>query len=434
MNRLINFFYEMALCTLSCALFPFFIYKYFVKHKYKNSFKERLGYHFPSWDNSKPSIWIHAGSLGEVKSIVTLAKELKKQYPDNPLIISTVTESGQAEAKKSLAFADAHIYLPFDFYLIVNPIVKKVNPFLVILAESDFWYNFLRCAKQNGAFIAVVSGKISETSSNRFHSVPFFSKRLFGLINMLYTQTDFYKERFIYAGADENRIKVTGNLKFDDVYPQLLEQEVVQWQQQLGISPNQPVLTIGSTHSPEEKFFITTLKEVWKQFPDLKVILVPRHSERFKEVAQLLEKEEIDFINYSAIEKRSGKEKIILFDVMGKLRQCYQISTVSFVAGTFNERVGGHNILEPCWYGKPVLFGPYVHSQLELLSLMKAFDAGKQVTEADLKQTLESWLSNPQERQKYGENGLKLIASTKGSVKRTFDALLADMEQVPIKK
>lgn len=223
---------------------------------------------------------------------------------------------------------------------------------------------------------------------------------------------------------------MTGNLKLDDDYPQLSKEEVNQWRQKLGILPEEKVLTIGSTHAPEEKLFIDVLKEIWKKKPDLRVIIVPRHPERFIEVGQMLENEGLRWINFSNISRRSGHENVILIDAMGLLRMCYQLSDFSIVAGSYTDRVGGHNILEPCWYGKPVLFGPHMHSQLELAELVTQYSAGLQVDSGKLKDVLRSWLDHPEEAKVMGTNGLKLIENMKGATKKTLQALEPSLEKI----
>jgi 3-deoxy-D-manno-octulosonic-acid transferase len=423
-NFIIAFFYEMTLWIIALFALPKLAYHYLFHKKYRNSFLARFGSKILELKkNNAPIIWIHAVSLGETKAVVSLAREIKRLLPSCSIMISSTTETGHAEAKRSLPFADHHVYLPFDFNSVISRTVKQVSPALVILCESDFWYNFLRSSKKVGASVALVNGKISERSANRFNKVPFFSKRLFGLFNTICTQNSLYQKRLMEAGAPEDSLVVTGNLKFDDDYPQLSPEEVKKWRNKLGIDSHQLVLTIGSTHHPEEQLFIQILKEVWKKVPHLKVILVPRHPERFKTVGALLENARINWISFTDIARRSGNEQVILIDAMGMLRMCYQLSDLSLVGGSFIDKVGGHNILEPCWYGKPVIFGPHMHTQLELVHLINQSQAGEQVTELELQSALERLLLSSKQRQKIGEKGAVLIKELKGSTQRTIAAL-----------
>lgn len=421
---ILSIVYELALYLIALVAIPKTLFSIFYRKKYRDSLLPRLGIGYPVFEiQSLPSIWIHAVSVGETKAIVPLARELNRRFPDHPLIISSITETGHAEAKRSLPFADYHVYLPFDFRWIVTRIVKQAAPGLVLLCESDFWYNFLSQAKKRGASIVLANGKMSEQSMLRFGWVSFFSRRLFSLFDLLCVQNVLYRSRFVEAGASNEKLVVTGNLKLDEEYPQLSPKETSQWKEKLGIPPNQPVLTIGSSHDPEEKFFLTVLKEIWKHTPNLRVIMVPRKPDHFREVADLLEQENLRWISFTDINKRTGNEQVILIDAMGMLRMCYQLADFALVAGSFTERVGGHNILEPCWYGKPVLFGPHMHTQLELVELITQYGAGVQVTHDQLQSELEKWLANRQIAQDIGSKGLHLVKDLKGSTQRTLQAM-----------
>lgn len=424
MNVFLLILYELALWLIALIAIPKTIFSFFYHKKYRESLPQRLGFRTPVFEKHPlPSIWIHAVSVGETKAIVPLARELNRRFPDNPLIISSITETGHAEAKRSLPFADYHVYLPFDFNWLVYRMVKNASPGLIILCESDFWLNFLNQSKERGAAVALANGKMSERSMRRFAAISFFSKRLFSLLDAMCVQNALYRTRFIAAGASPEKISITGNLKLDEDYPQLSTPEVVEWRQKLGIQPGQPVLTIGSSHDPEEQFFLKVLKELWKKTPDLRVILVPRKPEHFKEVGQLLEKDRLKWISFTDISRRTGNEQVILIDAMGLLRMCYQLSDFALVAGSFTDKVGGHNILEPCWYGKPVLFGPYMHTQLESVELITQYGAGVQVSPEQLRPVLEKWLENRQEAQEIGAKGLSLVRDLKGSTQRTLQAI-----------
>lgn len=424
MNFIILFLYEVALIFITILAIPKVVYSLLFYKKYRHSLFQRFGVGFPvSGSKEKPSIWIHAVSVGETRAIVSVARELKKHFPDHILIISSASETGHAEAKRSLPFADFHVFFPLDFSIVIRRVIKKASPRLVVLCESDFWYHFLYYSKKQGAAIALVNGKISERSMRRFSLVSFFSNRLFGLFDVICTQNRLYRGRFIEAGADPQKIAVTGNLKFDDEYPRLTSDETADWRRKLGIENSQTVLTIGSTHSPEEQMILEVLEDIWKKHPDFRVLLVPRHPERFKDVGQILEKEGIRWINFSDIKQRTGREQVILIDTMGLLRMCYQLSDLALVGGSFTDQVGGHNILEPCWYGKPVLFGPHMGAQVEMVDLMKQYGGGVQVDQKELYSILELWIENHEEREEVGAKGFRLVKDLKGATDKTLKVL-----------
>jgi len=421
---LLGIVYDVALWILALAAIPRMFYQRIIHGKYRNSLSKRFGFGFPDIKRgNRELIWINAVSVGETKAVAALAKQLKAG-PNNPiLVISSVTETGHAETLRSIPFADYHVYLPFDLYCIINPIIRRAKPSLVILGETDFWYNFMKSCKAQGAKIVVVNGKISEKSTNRFKKVMGFTKALFSLIDLLCVQNQIYLERFAQMGIPLSKMLVTGNMKFDESYPKLTEEELAAWQQQLGILVDDPVLVAGSTHDPEEKLIISTLQNMWDLYPKLKTLIVPRHPERFQEVAALLAKQNVPFIRFSEINNRTGNEKVILVDAMGQLRKCYQLATIALVGGSYTEKVGGHNIVEPCWYGVPVLFGPHMYSQPELLDLVQTYRAGLQVLPDDLLTVLLSLMSDKKRRSELGYGGEKLVADMKGATNKSLVAI-----------
>jgi 3-deoxy-D-manno-octulosonic-acid transferase len=423
---LISFLYEIALWILSLAMIPWLFYQSLVKRKYRESLEKKFGHGFPSiTKGTKRLIWVHAVSMGEMRALAAFARSLKEQEGNPLLLVSCTTETGYAEAKRSLSFADYHVYLPFDFRSIIAPIVKKTAPDLVILCESDFWYNFFSSCKKSGATIALVNGKISKRSLKRFQLFPYFSKRLFGFLDIACVQNDLYKKRFEQLGIPPHKLVVTGNIKFDEAPTLLTEKERISWKEELGIPPQAPILVIGSTHEPEERLFLEKLKEVWERFPSLRVLIVPRHPERFSTVASLLEGLFIPYIRFSQIAKKQGTEQLFLVDAMGILRKCYQLADIAIVGGSYTPKVGGHNIIEPCPYGVPVLFGPYMHTQSELVDLVKQHHAGLQVEEEALSSVLIDLLSHPEKRQELGAAGQRLVGEMRGAIRRTWQAITA---------
>lgn len=385
----------------------------------------RLGNHFPEIQKGcRKLVWIHAVSVGETKAIIPLAKLLKVEYKDVLILISNVTETGHAEAKASLPFADYHVYLPFDFSWIIRPIIRRTAPDLVILSESDFWFNMLDEAKKRGALLVLINGKISEGSLRLFSKISFLTSALFNLLDLMCIQNEHYRQRFAQL-TDPKKLVVTGNIKLDAGYTPLTVGQRLSWKKALGIQEEDRVLVIGSTHDPEEKLFVHHLIELWKTFPRLKAILVPRHPERFNEVAVLLSKMAVPFRKLSDLEGwgSHSHEKMILIDKMGILRKCYEIADIACVGGSWTPTVGGHNILEPAWSGVPIVFGPYMHGQPELVELAAAYGCGIQVGEDQLGGTLNVLLTQDDKRESIGSLGLKLVSEMRGATNKTKKAL-----------
>jgi 3-deoxy-D-manno-octulosonic-acid transferase len=422
---LISLLYDCFLILLALIALPKFLYQLIVKGKYRGSFFKRFGSGFPSIKkDGRPLIWIHAVSLGETKAVAPLIKAIKAKFKNPVIVFSSTTETGHVEACRSIC-ADYHVYLPFDFGWVINPIIRKTAPDLLLLCESDFWYNLLKSAKKAGAKIVLVNGKLSQKSMERFNKVRFFTKRLFSYIDLFCVQSQLYAKRFEEIGVPSQKIAVTGNMKFDGDYSKLPPQKLSDWRSELGIAPQDPVLVIGSSHHPEETQLLEALPPVWKLFPDLKVLLVPRHPERFNEVAGILQKKSISYRRLSEKKHNGLSAPVILIDAMGLLRKCYQLADVAIVAGSFTPKVGGHNILEPSWYGVPVIFGPHMHSQPDLVDLMKEYGAGVQVEPEKLTDELISFFQESKRRKSLGDAGLRLATDVHGATGKTCDLINA---------
>ncbi len=423
MKRLTIVLYEISLWLLAMLAFPKMIYDVIFRKKYRDSFLKRFGWNLPAFEKKQNFvIWLHAVSLGETKACATLAKKIKEKFPDCVLIVSSITETGHVEAKKSISYADYHIYLPFDFTFIIKKFIKRFSPDLVLLSETDFWFNFLYQAHQKGAQIALVNGKLSERSAHRFAKFPFLSTQLFNLFDLFCLQNSCYLERFLSLGIKKEKCVITGNLKFDDTYPFLTPEEVLTWRRQLSIADNAPLLTIGSTHDPEELQLIEVLKSIEGKFPNLKVLLIPRHSDRCPAIGKMLSQQGITWINYTDLPNISNAQ-LILFNVMGSLRTAYQLSDVALVGGSFTNKVGGHNILEPCYYGKPVVFGPFMHTQVEFVELVENYQCGIQANLEDLPKILIELLQNSDKKERFYVNGMQMMHDLQGSTNRTLIAL-----------
>lgn len=421
---LTSILYEFGLWIYAIYVFPKMLFLYYFKNKYRQSFFKRFGWGFPLISKgNRPLIWIHAVSMGETKAVVGLVKILKQKMRNPIIVISSITETAHAEAKKSLGFADYLVYLPFDLRFIIKPIVMRAKPDLVILTETDFWYNFLKASKQCGAKIVLVNGKISERSMHRFQKVSFFTEKLFAFIDLFCIQSKHYFERFKALGVPEGKMTLIGNLKFDASFPKQSPEELTAWRQKLHINKGDQVLVIGSTHDPEEKLMMPVLKKLWEDFPSLKVILVPRHPERVPAVEEIVRQAGISYGCFSSMDQMQEPIKLIIVDKMGILLKCYEIADAAIVAGSYTDKVGGHNILEPLGYGVPTIFGPCMHSQPEMVELVKEFGAGLQILPGDLAKQLKELFLDAELKKRLGANGQRLLDTVHGATERTWQAI-----------
>lgn len=419
---MVKYIYNFFLGLFALVSLPKVLLK---KEKYQKSLRAKLGLELPKPLEKGEGVvcWIHAVSVGETKAAIPLLKKIKAQFPTSIVVVSSTTETGHEEAKRSLKDADSHFFLPLDFSWTMEKLVSLIKPDVLILMEGEFWFNLVQEAKKQGAAVVLANGKLSEISLERFSLLPFFTKRLFAPIDHLCLQSADHLERFEDLGVHPHKMTVTGNLKLDTPMMQMTPSEKDYWKEELGIIQHDRILTIGSTHPGEEELILDAMKTVWKELPDVKLLLVPRHPERFEEVAQLLEKRKAPFVTYTSRREKNRREKVILIDTMGFLTSCFQLAEVTVVGGSFIRGVGGHNIFEPIQCGKPVIFGPHMESQRELTALILKAEAGLQVSVDELPGAILDLFQNGNMRAHMLTNGDKLQKSAKGALKRTWDSL-----------
>ena len=423
------FIYDCIQLLAIVALLPRFFWSFVFQRKSCSRLAAYMGFSLPNKSEKKGlSFLIYAVSLGETKAAAVLFKQMRALYPNASFYIASRTETGHEEAKRSLKEADRHFYLPLDFSWNNRRLLRRLNPTAVIFIESDLWINFLKEAKKLGALIFLVSGRVSLRSYERFAKLPFFSKKLFGLFDLMCVQNAVFQDRFVSLGAKASKVLVTGNIKFDAEKTFFQFEDEVFLRESLGVKEGDRIVVVGSTHRPEESAILKALIPLWNEFPSLKVLIAPRHPERFSEVAEILLKSSLPFISFSHIQKKTGNEKIVLIDVMGKLSSFYQIADLAITCGSFEERLLGHNILEPILSGTPVLFGPYMKGQQDLVSLVLSFGAGFQVDLKDLRGKVRDLLRVSDELQALREGGSRLVLDMESSSGKTISSLQSTLQ------
>ncbi len=423
---MISILYSTVLFFYALCILPKFLWQRIVLGKYRETIAQRFGFHLPqlNLNAGQKVLWIHAVSMGETRAVIPLCQLLAKQFPEMAIVISSTTETGYAEAKRSMPEANAHFFLPLDFSWIIQRTLNHFKPSYLILVEGDVWYHLLSLAKKLGLKIFYVNGKISERSAKRFSYISSFARRLYSYFDVLCVQSELYASRFRSLGIPSDQLIVTGNMKLDASPKRLTDVELDHIRSELGIKATDRLLVIGSTHEPEEEWLLSALDSVWKRIPTLKVVIVPRHPERFAHVTAMLRKRGVETISYSQRQQKTGAEQVILIDAMGLLNTCYQLADIAIVAGTFVSHVGGHNLFEPTLFHVPVLFGPHVHNQPNLQQLILEAKAGKQVTLEEVPQAVLDLLTHPEVHAKYVKACKTLCLSVQGSVKRTYDSIL----------
>ncbi|HEU5254604.1 MAG TPA: 3-deoxy-D-manno-octulosonic acid transferase [Vicinamibacterales bacterium] len=416
---------------------PYFLYQALRHNKYVGSIAQRLGYLPVSFNlDGDESIWVHAVSVGEVLSARPLISELRASYPKLRLFLSTTTLTGQQLARRSVPDVDAVFYFPFDWTLTARRTLNVVRPRLFVMTETEIWPNLLRECKRRGVRTLMVNGRISYRSFPRYRLVRPFMKRVLADIDRFCVQGEETSRRLVELGAEPARIIVTGSLKFDSLEssptPGRGRERVLRF---FRVPPTRPVIIAGSTLKGEEEPVIRAFNRVRASGVNALLVIAARHPERFDEVERLCRHEGLTVVRRTELPiDAEPRADAVVLDTIGELAQLYQIATVVFVGGSLIP-AGGHNILEPALYGKPVVFGPHMQNFGEIAETFLTNGAAIQVrTAGEFEETMLSLIGDPVRRARVGAAARALVESNRGARDRTLmvirDLLPPDREAV----
>ncbi len=414
--------YTLLLSVAFVLAVPWFLWKGRTTGKYLRTFRERMG-RLPVYLNldGDRSLWIHAVSVGEVLAARPLVPALRERFPQHRIFVSTTTMTGNAVAKKSIRGIDGLFYAPFDFPWAVRHALDVLNPSLVILVETELWPNLIHEAHRRGARIAVVNGRISPRSYRRYLRFGRFLQRVLEEVDLFLMQGAAHAERVRALGAPSERVQVTGNLKFDAVEPGRLPERLARL---LAGGARGPLWVAGSTVGGEEQLVLSAFHGVRERIPQARLLLAPRHPERFDAVAPLVEAAGFRCLRRSALDPATWSDgEVLLLDTLGELSQVYALASVVFVGGSLVPS-GGHNILEPAVAGKPVIVGPHMENFQEIADQFRAEQALVEVASAEeLGREVAELLLDDRRRSSLGERARELIGRNRGAVLRSSDAL-----------
>jgi 3-deoxy-D-manno-octulosonic-acid transferase len=421
----VYFVYSLVTLIAFVVLSPYFLYQALRHNKYVGSLGQRFGYLPVSFNlDADESIWVHAVSVGELLSARPLISELRRRYPTLRLFVSTTTLSGQQLAKRSNMDVDGVFYFPFDWMMTVRRTLSVVRPRLFVMIENEIWPNLLRECRRRGVKTMIVNGRISYRSFPRYRLIRPFFRRVLGDIDRFCVQGEETSRRLVALGTDPARITITGSLKFDAldtaVVPGRGPGRVLRF---FRVSPNRFVLVAGSTQRGEDEAVIRAFNQVRTTAGGSNALLViaARHPERFGEVERLCRQEGLSTIRRSelAIDSEPRADAVVL-DTIGELAPLYQIATAVFVGGSLVP-AGGHNLLEPAVYGKPIVVGPHMENFTEIIDAFLANGAAIQVTGArELEQTIVSLMADPVRRARLGAAARALVEANRGARDRTL--------------
>jgi len=414
--------YSALLAASLLVSLPYWMFGKRRHGKYREGLGERLG-KVPSrlQGQAQPAIWVHAVSVGEVLAVGELVEELRRRFPHR-VVVSSTTATGQKLAKKRFG-EESVFYFPLDFGFAIRPYLTALKPQLIVIAETEFWPNFLRLARKSGARVAVVNARISDRSWPGYRRV-----RRLGIlagvlrnVDLFLAQTAEDARRLQDIGAPAERLQVTGNLKFDVLAPDppAIVASLRSAFQQAGAGP---VVVCGSTVEEEEGLLLLAFQNVLASYPRAVMILAPRHPERFGEVARLLEQMGLRFWRRALWGGDSLAGGVFLVDTIGELASLYALGDVAFVGGSLVAR-GGHNIIEPAQHGVPIIVGSHTENFRDIVGLFQHHDAVRVVGPAEFPLVLMDLLSHEAERLALGRRGAETLRSQMGATERTANAL-----------
>jgi 3-deoxy-D-manno-octulosonic-acid transferase len=414
--------YSAALALALVLSLPYWLLKRVRNGKYRAGLAERLGKppHHLSAQPGRPTIWIHAVSVGEVRAVSSLVDALRAGCPKYRVLVSTTTDTGQALARARFG-EESVFYFPLDFEFAIRPYLRLLRPRLVALAETEFWPNFLRLAHESGARVAVVNARISDRSWPGYRRFRRILPRVLAPVDLFLAQTGQDAKRLESIGAPRDRIQVSGNLKFDIPLP-VAPEFVVRVRQAFEQTHSSPVLVCGSTVEGEEPLLLHAFENVLASYPRAVMILAPRHPERCSEVARLLEQLKMPFWRRSRWNGQALSGGVLLVDTIGELAAMYALGDVAFVGGSLVPR-GGHNIIEPAQHGLPIIVGSHTENFRDIVGLFASQDAVRVVGQAEFPLTLMDLLANEPERKALGARALETVRGQMGATQRTLEAL-----------
>lgn len=421
-----RFFYNLLTYLL---LIPYAVYWFgrgLGNRSYRDRPGQRFGLGFPKIDRC---IWIHAVSVGEVQAALPLIRTLRERFPQRQLLVTTVTPTGAARVRAAFGDSVHHSYLPLEFPIAVNSFFAAVNPDMALIIETEIWPNLYRACGVRNVPLILVSARISPRSIPGYWKLlPLIRETLsHGIIIAAQSQSD--AERFLSLGASSDRTSVMGNIKFDLELPPDIRQRGGAFR--AAIIGDRPVWIAASTHDGEEQQVLTAHRALCERFPNLLLILVPRHPERFSEVRELAEKSGFDVVSRTEDHACTPSTAVLLGDTMGEVPLFYAASDVAFVGGSLVP-VGGHNLLEPAAQGLPVITGPHLFNAQDIADMFVDTEACRIVHDKEeLVAAIADLLGNPDEANKLGQNGLTLLKQNKGALTRLLILLEPLLSEQP---
>lgn len=418
MRFLLDLFYLLAGVLAS----PWLAWRAVRTGRYRQHLPAKLLGHVDVSPPSARTVWFHGVSVGEIHLLVTLVTAFRKRHPDWRVVVSSTTDTGLAEARAK--FSDlAVIAYPFDFSWACGEALDRVNPAVVVLAESELWPNFLAAAGERKIPVVVANARISPRTFNRMKRVKSLLQRLlFRHVSVFAVQTEEYAGRLRQLGVSESRVVVTGSVKYDGATG---DRDTAKGRELRRLVSREPtasalVLVAGSTHAPEESILLGVFAKLRATFPQLRLLLVPRHPDRFTEVANLLQQSGLPFVRRSQLVEPTDAPAVLL-DTVGELGAAWGLADLGYTGGSLDGKRGGQSMIEPAGYGVPVVFGPHVWNFRDAARMLVDAGGAVMVKSADeLEQAFRELILNADRRTAMGGIARRLVQEQQGATERTL--------------
>ncbi|MBZ5515050.1 MAG: 3-deoxy-D-manno-octulosonic acid transferase [Acidobacteriia bacterium] len=409
---------------------PYYLWRLRGSIRSTSGWRERFGFLPQAFQQAEPgAIWIHAVSVGETLAVVGLVRELQRRYPGRKIFLSHVTPAGRDAGRRRIPEVAGQFFLPLDWNWSASRALERIRPALLVIVETELWPNLLRAARRRGARIVLVNARLSARSFRRYQWVRGFMRRVLGSLEVVCAQSELDGERFRALGAPRERTVVTGNLKFDFAPPRLGEFPAM-LRRALGIAGRQPVVVAASTMPGEEALLPRMWAEIQRRHPEALLILAPRHPARFGEVGALASSQGIALVLRTSLQgderqvaTQLASAKILLLDSIGELAGIFELADVVFMGGSLVP-TGGHNLLEPAFWAKPIIFGPHMENFRDIARLFLESGAALQVANSEaLGKAILELLGDAARAKKLGEAARAVLERERGATDRVLGQL-----------
>lgn len=419
MSRFLNVIYVIALIVAS----PLLLYKSWKRGKYREGWSQKFLGRCPERVGRGPCVWFHAVSMGEVRLLRPLVAELERRRPDWDIVISTTTETGLSQARQ-LFPERLTFYAPLDFSWATRQAMKRIRPTTLALVELELWPNLIRSAEEAGASVALLNGRLSARSQKGYFRIRRWIRPTLARLDVVAVQTEDYAHRFRTLGLPAPKLKVTGSIKYDNLETDRQNPRTRALREAFGLKDGETVFVAGSTMAGEEEVVLNVYESLRRRHPRLRLIVVPRHPERFDEVADSIRKRGLGLVRRSQMESGGAAGAVILVDTLGELSAVWGLSDLAFVGGSLFPGRGGQNMIEPAAYGASVHFGEHTANFRDTVQLLESREAAVVVkNESALENALEQDLRDPAKRLARGLRARDLVLSQAGATIRTVTEL-----------